>query len=1162
MTRTIQPKRRRRTHSLLGEDPLWYKDAVIYQVHVRTFQDSDDDGIGDFPGLTSRLDYLQDLGVTAIWLLPFYPSPLKDEGYDIADYRAVNPMYGDLRQFRRLLREAHRRGLRVVTELVINHTSDQHPWFQRARRAKPGSRFRNYYVWSDTAHRYRDARIIFQDFETSNWTWDPVAGAYYWHRFYHHQPDLNFESADVRRGVLRALDFWLAMGVDGVRLDAIPYLFEREGTNCENLPETHAFLKELRRHVDERFDDKMLLAEANQWPEDAVEYFGDGDECHMNFHFPVMPRLFMAVRMEDRFPIIDILEQTPEIPEGCQWAIFLRNHDELTLEMVTDEDRDYMYRVYAAEPRARINLGIRRRLAPLLGNDRRRIELMNALLMSLPGTPIVYYGDEIGMGDNFFLGDRNGVRTPMQWSPDRNAGFSGANPHRLYLPVIIDPEYHYEAINAETQHSSPHSLLWWMRRLIALRKRYRAFGRGSIRFLQPDNHKVLAFVRRWEGERLLVVANLSRFVQHVELDLSDFEGIGPVELFGHTPFPRIGELPYLLTLGPHGFYWFSLAEEPVERDRAPEEEELRTAEAPLGALPRLPVRDHWGECVTGSARDELEAVLPEILAGRRWFGGKSRTVRRTSARAAAQVPGTGAYLVFVIVEYLEDEPETYVVPLAFRPGDDGERLVRERPWAALARIESTRSGASGVLCDAVVDPGFNATLLDLVERRRSFAADGGSVSAWRARGFREVRGPRGEELPARVLAAEQSNTSLLYGDRLVLKLIRKLEPGENPDLEIGRFLTERTDFAHVPPVAGALEYTSGDKRSHTLGILQGYVENEGDAWRYTLDFLSRFFERALSRGEEVPAGTVTRPDGTPLHPLEVALAGRSMSEEEALVDAASRWQENLTVQEVVGLYPTQAALLGHRTAELHLALSGALSALAGARRGAAGEVAFAPEPFSELYQRSLYQSMRAATGKAFRQLQRRLRHLPAELRPEAEELLGRREDLLRRFGELLESKIDALRIRCHGDYHLGQVLWTGKDFVILDFEGEPARPVTERRIKRSPLRDVAGMLRSFDYAVHGALRELVSRGVVADQAAELEGWGRLWYLESAAAFLRAYLDTAGEARIVPADEEHLRLVLDVYLMDKAVYELRYELDNRPAWVHIPVRGILGLIENA
>ncbi|HZT78791.1 MAG TPA: maltose alpha-D-glucosyltransferase, partial [Gemmataceae bacterium] len=475
-----------------GDDPLWYKDAIIYELHVRAFFDSTGDGVGDFRGLVQKLDYLQDLGVTAVWVLPFYPSPLRDDGYDIADYTGIHPMYGSLGDFQQFLREAHRRGLRVITELVINHTSDQHPWFQRARRAPRGSPERNFYVWSDTTEKYREARIIFKDFESSNWAWDPVAGQFYWHRFYSHQPDLNYDNPAVWKAVEEVFDFWMAMGIDGFRLDAIPYLYEREGTSCENLPETHAYLKALRRHVEEKFPGRMLLAEANQWPEDSVAYFGQGDECNMAFHFPVMPRLFMAIRMEDRFPILDILQQTPPIPETCQWAMFLRNHDELTLEMVTDEDRDYMYGVYAQDPQARINLGIRRRLAPLLQNNRAKIELMNGLLFSLPGTPVIYYGDEIGMGDNIYLGDRNGVRTPMQWSAERNAGFSKANPQKLYLPVIIDPEYHYEAVNVEAQQANPNSLLWWMKRLIALRKRYRAFGRGSLEFLTPDNPKVLA----------------------------------------------------------------------------------------------------------------------------------------------------------------------------------------------------------------------------------------------------------------------------------------------------------------------------------------------------------------------------------------------------------------------------------------------------------------------------------------------------------------------------------------------------------------------------------------------------------------------------------------------------------------------------------------------
>ena len=534
----------RSTEYPLVDDPLWFKDVVFYEVHVRTFSDSNADGVGDFNGLTGKLDYLQDLGVTAIWVLPFYPSPLRDDGYDITDYRTINPAYGTMADFRRFLRQAHLRGMRVVTELVINHTSDQNPWFQRARTSPAGSNYRNYYVWSDDPSKYSDARIIFKDSEPSNWTFDPVANSYYWHRFFHHQPDLNFDNPSVQKEIFRLVDYWFGMGVDGLRLDAVPYLFEREGTSCENLPETHVFLKSLRAHVDAKFSNRMLLAEANQWPEDAVKYFGDGDECHMAFHFPVMPRLFMAIQMEDRFPIIDILRQTPEIPEGAQWGMFLRNHDELTLEMVTDEERDYMYRVYAHDPQARINLGIRRRLAPLLGNDLRQIQLMNALLFSMPGTPVLYYGDEIGMGDNVYLGDRLGVRTPMQWSGDRNGGFSKANPQRLYSPPVIDPGYHYEAVNVESQQANPNLLLWWMKRLIGLRKQSPAFGRGSVEFLYPDNPKVLAFVSTYEEQSILVVANLSRYAQGVQLDMSRFAGSSLIEMFGNYILDSLSPTPF------------------------------------------------------------------------------------------------------------------------------------------------------------------------------------------------------------------------------------------------------------------------------------------------------------------------------------------------------------------------------------------------------------------------------------------------------------------------------------------------------------------------------------------------------------------------------------------------------------------------------------------
>jgi maltose alpha-D-glucosyltransferase/alpha-amylase len=1112
-----------RKGGLPENDALWYQDAVIYQLRVGAFQDSDADGIGNFRGLIERLDYLHDLGVTALWLLPFYPSPMRDDGYDISDYTGVHPDCGTLDDFKVFLREAHRRGLRVITELVINHSSDQHPWFQRARRAPSGSRWRDFYVWSDTPERYSEARVIFKDFESSNWSWDPVAKAYYWHRFYSHQPDLNFESPDVRKAVLQSLDFWLGLGVDGLRLDAIPYLFEREGTNCENLAETHGFLKDLRRHVDSRYRDRMLLAEANQWPEDAAAYFGKGDECHMAFHFPVMPRLFMALHMEDRYPVMDILQQTPTIPDICQWAVFLRNHDELTLEMVTDEERDYMYRVYATDAQARINLGIRRRLAPLLGNDRRRIELMKALLVSLPGTPIIYYGDEIGMGDNFYLGDRNGVRTPMQWSSDRNAGFSRANPQRLYLPVIIDPEYHYEAVNVEAQQGNPHSLLHWTKRLIALRKRHRSFGRGAIEFLHPSNHKVLAFIRSHEDEQILVVANLSRFVEYVELDLSAYRGMVAVELFGGKPFPPIGDLPYLLTLGPHGFYWFRL-----ERSSAGERLLIETAREGAASLR---VKGGWENALRGEGRQALEAVLPAWLRRQRWFGGKARSIDSASLVDAIVLPG-GAEAGVVAVLRVEQSgatPQLYAVPMAFVSGAPGEDLIRTRPLAAVAALElETREGIEhGWLVDGLALSEFCERLLRAIGRRRRLRGEAGEVVATPTRVFREVRGPEGADLTPAPMHAEQSNTSVVFGRRIVLKLFRRLSEGTNPELELGRFLTERARYAHSPPVAGALEYRVRRRDPMTLGILQGYVENEGDAWEFTLDQLSRYFEDVRARSPE--ADEVRTPPGTLLELTEL--------------------DPSPLVPELVGAYLEIARTLGQRTAELHLALASERE-----------DPAFAPEPFTTLYQRSMYQSMRNSALRTLPLLRAKLGEMSDAAAAEATAVLEREEEILATLQAIVGARLEGSRIRIHGDYHLGQVLYTGNDFVIIDFEGEPARSLSERSIKRSPLRDAAGMLRSFDYAAYTALFGLVERGVLPEEeGSKLEPWARFWSRWVGSSFLRAYLPPVSAAGLVPRDRDALRRILHVLLLDKSIYELGYELDNRPGWARVPIRGILDVL---
>jgi maltose alpha-D-glucosyltransferase / alpha-amylase len=1108
---------------MLERNPLWYKDAVIYQLHVKTFHDADNDGIGDFKGLRKKLPYLEELGITALWLLPFYPSPLRDDGYDISDFKGINPSHGTLRDFKAFLREAHQRGLRVITELVINHTSDQHPWFQQARKANPGSAQRNFYVWSDTPEKYKEARIIFKDFETSNWTWDPVAKAYYWHRFYSHQPDLNFENPKVRDAIFKTLDFWLDIGVDGMRLDAVPYLYEREGTNCENLPETHAFLKELRAHLDKNYDDRMLLAEANQWPEDAVEYFGDGKECHMNFHFPLMPRLYMSLHMENRFPIVDILQQTPEIQESNQWAIFLRNHDELTLEMVTDEERDYMYNVYAQDPRMRINLGIRRRLAPLLGNHRRRIELMNGLLMSLPGTPVIYYGDEIGMGDNIFLGDRNGVRTPMQWSSDRNAGFSRSNPHKLYLPVITDPEYHFEVVNVESQNNNRHSLLWWMRRLIALRNQLKAFSRGSITFLEPENTKIFVFIRSYEEQCILVVANLSRYVQYVELDLSNHIGHVPVEIFGNTPFPKITEEPYFLALGPHSFYWFNLqARETLETSSY---QTMQPEQTPV-----FDVENSWEELFKGQVPTDLEKWFAPFLTAQRWFGSKQRWIKKITITEVLHLREgkKSFFILFANMSFMDGAEETYVIPVTCLSADEAEKVLSDHPRRVIARVRVRSADALEYLIDASVHNEFCLLLLNKIARRGRIKGRKGRLSAWPEKSLKLLQKKGDPPFEIKVITAEQSNTSVVFGDRFILKLFRRLQKGVNPDLEIVRFLT-RKGFLHLPPSAGAIEYREEKQEPETLAFLQEFVPNQGDAWKYTLENLHDYFQRAT---EERIDKIIKLPDE---HPLQ--LAGSDL---------------NGRTSDRIGVYLSSVNLMARRTAAMHVFLASDYS-----------DSNFAPEEFSKLYQRSLYQSMRSLAGQVLPQLKKRLKLLTESTRLDTVRILEHQQEIMNCFHALIERKISGKRLRCHGDFHLGQVLYTGKDFTIIDFEGEPLRPISERKIKRSPLSDVAGMMRSFHYAAYSAVAEEENRGLAHSQTREsLENLAEYWYSWVCAAFLKKYLEEARLSDFLPRSDDEIRILLDSFLMEKAVYELGYEMNNRPDWIRIPLKGIEGLLRRA
>ncbi|MDO9004156.1 MAG: maltose alpha-D-glucosyltransferase [Aquabacterium sp.] len=1087
---------------------LWYKDAVIYQLNVKAFFDSNDDGMGDFKGVAAKLDYVKDLGVNTIWLMPFYPSPLRDDGYDISGYDDIHPQYGTLDDFKLMLAEAHKRDLKVITELVINHTSDLHPWFVAARHAPPGSPERDFYVWSDTDQKYLGTRIIFTDTETSNWTWDPIAKAYYWHRFFSHQPDLNFDNPLVLEAIFKTMRFWLDMGVDGFRLDAIPYLIERDGTNNENLPETHGIIKQLRAAIDASYQNRFLLAEANQWPEDVRDYFGDGDECHAAYHFPLMPRIYMAIAQEDRFPVTEIMQQTPDIPDSCQWAIFLRNHDELTLEMVTSKERDYMYNTYAADPRARINLGIRRRLAPLMENNIDTIKLMNSLLLSMRGSPIIYYGDELGMGDNVFIGDRNGVRTPMQWSPDRNAGFSRADPQRLYLPPIMDAVYGYQAVNVESQMRDPSSLLNWMRRMLAVRQTSQAFGRGELNFLKPGNRKVLAYLREHGDDSILCVANLSRSAQPVELDLSRFKGRVPVEMLGRTAFPPVGDLPYLLTIPAHGFYWFKLS---TDVSVPSWHREQTTAEE----LPVLVLFDGWlslfrdqvvpwriGLAVKTRAQFENQ-MLPRYIEAQRWYAAKGLAIKSASiVDSAVWEAGRHSWLLPIVdIDGAGQDGSAYFLPLAMAWEDKDEERMRHLAVSAVARVRQQAS--VGLMADAFADEVFCRALLQAIATNQTLDTDQGQLRFRATDLFNVLVGDELKALPIGKPQAQSSNTIVTVNERLFLKGYRRIRVGVNPEVEIGRFLSEVAQFPNCVPVAGVLEYTANNGNFMTLAIVQAYVPNQGDGWAYTTGYLQRYLEMRRTSLESVPEG-------------------------------------------VHGAYLALVDTLGLRTAQLHRAF---------AQR--TGDPAFEPEALTAADLQAYRQHISTDARSVLLLLENSLSQLDTvEAQREAHQVLAARHDIQRRIEHFTTGTPHALKTRFHGDFHLAQVLLTKNDFVIIDFEGEPGRSFAERRIKQSPLRDVASMLRSFSYARVSALRDSAmndeERNTLAPFAAE-------WETQARRTFLSAY----AQATQVAGLHESLEVgqgLLGLFELEKALYELRYELNNRPDWVRIPLQGILGILQ--
>ena len=1085
-------------------DPLWFKDAIIYELHVRAFFDSNGDGIGDFPGLIQKLDYLEDLGINAIWLLPFYPSPLKDDGFDVTDHYDVHADYGTLADFKLFLKEAHRRGIRVITELVMNHTSDQHAWFKRSKKSRSGTRYRDYYVWSDTPEKYKEARVIYSEEGSTNWTYEPEAKAYYWHRFYRHQPELNFENPEVQMEMIKVIDFWLKMGVDGFRLSSASFLYEQEGTSSENLPQTHVFLKRMRSHIDKHYRDRVLIAEANLWPEDAAAYFGDGEECHMTFNYPLMPRLFLALRTEDSYPIVDIMEQTPSTPPNSQWALFLRNHDELGLEMVTEEEKDYLFKAYANDPNTKFNIGIRRRLAPLLSNDRRKIELLHTILLSLPGTPVLYYGDEIGMGDNVYLGDRFGVRTPMQWNMNFNAGFSTANPQRLFLPVITDPVFRYESVNVATQEENPSSILWWLKNTLAMRRRITVFGRGDIAFIDSTNAKVLAFARSHEKQRIIVVANLSQFSQATTLNLTAYKDCDITEVFSQNRFMSVDKPDYNITIGPYGYFWFQVdAQEKIEKNEV------------SGELPLLRTDISWERLFDNynEVRSFERKMLPPFMKKCRWFGGKAKAIAKIGIHQSIplKVEGDTHFLTIVEVHYVQRLPELYFIPLTFVPSDSLLERVEYTVQSVVCRAEI--QGKAGFIMDSSYDKTFRDFLFISMSKELRVRDDQGTLE-FNSSVF--ARLPDIKTVDSKILKADQSNTAITYNDAYFFKFYRKIEKEVNPDLEIIRFLSEHTTFQNSPRYAGSVEYHDDKGQVIVFGLMQEKVENQGDAWTMAVDSVGRYYERVMAKA-------------------------KALKLPKLMGDTAIKFEDSPEViQELIGPgFYERVVRLGQRTAEMHLALASDTA-----------NPAFAPENFTGNYQRSLYSSWRKLVRDRFNLLEKSLAKLTPDAQELAKKVLALEDRILDAFSQIYQARIQATKIRVHGDYHLGQVLFTGKDFVIIDFEGEPGFSFSERRLKKNPLKDVAGMMRSFHYAAFGKL--LLNENYRDRDLEFLEQAAEQWQHYVSRYYLWAYMERMGMGTTLSKEYETL---IRSFLMEKAIYELGYELNNRPDWAIVPLRGI-------